>query len=36
LVLALRRELEVGVDMVTAEDAEPDLEALDGDLEGDA
>jgi hypothetical protein len=27
--------LEVGVEAVTTEDAEPDLETLEGDLEGD-
>jgi hypothetical protein len=35
LFLELRRVLEVGVEAVTTEDAEPDLETLEGDLEGD-
>jgi hypothetical protein len=34
LDLELRRELEVGVVVVMTEDAEPDLETLEGDLEG--
>jgi hypothetical protein len=35
LFLELRRVLEVGVEAVTTEDAESDLESLEGDLEGD-
>jgi hypothetical protein len=36
LVLELRRVLEVGVEAVTTEDAEPDLESLEGDMEGES
>jgi hypothetical protein len=35
LFLVLRWVLEVGVEAVTTEDAKPDLESLEGDLEGD-
>jgi hypothetical protein len=36
LFLELRRALEVGVEVVTTDDAELDLESLEGDLEGES
>jgi hypothetical protein len=36
LVLELRRVLEVGVEAVMTEDANPDLESLEGDLKGES